>query len=230
MNLTINKLLSTIRKNLFYIITIAILGALLALFVTQFIVPKKYTAQAQMYLDSFNYTEKINISPINEFSQLSYSQTILKSYVQILNSNTFKNKVIEESQLPYTKKQLSTMLNYSIVSDTNLFYISVTSASPYDAQKIANCIVALVPDYIKQYNSSDNIKVVDFAELPEEPENIHIIFNTIVGFTLALIISIIYFTFKKYFSLKIKSSEDLENNYNIPILGSIPNLDKGVKK
>jgi capsular exopolysaccharide synthesis family protein len=76
-------------------------------------------------------------------------------------------------------------------------------------------------------NVSD-IKIIDSAkdtgQPPFKPQT-HL--NTLIGLLLALVIPLIVILLKEYFNTKITTVEEIENTYDIPILGVIGNNKEG---
>ena len=69
------------------------------------------------------------------------------------------------------------------------------------------------------------IHVVDEAEVSETPSNINVSKNMVLFAFAGAIISVIYVLVGNMLDTTVKSSEEIEKNYGIPVLASIPLIE-----
>ena len=76
----------------------------------------------------------------------------------------------------------------------------------------------------------DNVSLMDEAVMPSSPDSPKPILNIAIAFLLGLIISVVVILLMAYLDNTIKSTEELENLFNLPVLGSIPLISDGEEK
>ena len=226
MELSLERDWKILSKNILLIIAAAVVGLICFWGVTALLIPEQYTASSRLYVQVGQTTTTGQNASIND---LNYAQKVVKTYIEMLNSHAFFDKIQEKNRFSYTNAELKKMTTYAIVENTEIFDVKVTSRVPVDSQKIANAIAGLAPEYVNTFNDHDVIKVIDSAGLPTKPSSPDVVLNSIIGFILGLIISIVYVLLREVLDVRIKSTEDLEEKYMIPVLGTIPKFNAGSK-
>ena len=114
------------------LIAAVIIGALIAGLFTHFLIPEKFTATSRMYMVSSSSDSVVDLSDLNIGASLS------NDYVELMKSRPVIEDVIEKQKLDYTYEQVLGMISLSVVSNTRIVKISVTSTDPKEAMEIAN--------------------------------------------------------------------------------------------
>ena len=65
---------------------------------------------------------------------ISAAQSLVKTYIVIMQSRKTLNAVIEQAKLPYTYEQLKSMVSANAVNATEIFEINVTGADPEETE------------------------------------------------------------------------------------------------
>lgn len=183
-----------------------------------------YVAPVSNIDPDYNEYTKLQI----EYQSLVYAKQIINTYLQIFNTNTFRTKLAED----YTKKYgkaFNGSISISEIMESQLFRISVVSTSKEDAYEIAMQIEKTAPEMIIETMGNDTLRVVDKPVKAIGSINNNTIRNTFLGAIIGAILS--YGAAFLIFILdrRIKSEEDLKNNYDIPILGGIVDFNKNYK-
>ena len=119
------------------------------------------------------------------------------------------------------------MVETGAVNNTEIFSITVTSADPEEATKIANTIVDVLPDRISEIMDGSDVRTVDFAVVPSvksSPSTTkNMMLGIIAGFVLACAVIIVI----ELMDTKIHSEDYLLTEYpDIPLLAVIPDMNK----
>ena len=137
----------------------------------------------------------------NISSLKSETSKALSKITKRLNSNQYKLK-----KLPQKEQKLLSFERKYAITEQNYNYLKQKS---YEA---GTAIASNVSD----------IKTIDTAkDTGQKPKSPNTLFNTLIGFLLALILPLIYILIKEFFNNKIQTVEDVENTTKIPILGVI---------
>ena len=108
-----------------------------------------------MYVN--NSSISVGSTQVN-LSDLTAAQSLVETYMVILKTRGTLEEVIKEANLPYDYEQLSGMIEAGAVNSTEVFSISVTSASPEEAEKIANTIAELLPNRIADIVEGSSVR------------------------------------------------------------------------
>jgi len=218
MEFTLAQVIKLLFKRILWIILFTALGLVSTFLVNKFLISETYTASVQFYVNTQDaQTQKIDLNELN------YAQKVVNTYINFLKTKVFYNRIIEETNLPYTAEMLKNSIKTSIVGNTEIFQVSVTTTSAEDSYAIATAIQTIAPDFIKSIKNTTEISVVDPVVMPTQPSGPHVLLNTAIGGLLGFILSILLVFAWELINVNIKDEEELKQRYNKPIIGNIPN-------
>lgn len=223
MEIDLLKLLQALwRKAWAILLVAAILGAA-ALAGTAVFIRPKYRAEALMYVNSSNISvggTKVSISQ----SELTAAQTLVDTYIVILNTRTTLEDVIEQTGVSYDYEELREMITAAAVNGTEVFSIQVVSKSPAEAEKLANSIAQILPEKIASIVEGSSARIVDYAVVPAEKDSPSLLKNTAIGMILGFVLSCGVIVVMELLDDQIHDSDYLVQTYDIPVLAVIPDL------
>jgi capsular exopolysaccharide synthesis family protein len=146
---------------------------------------------------------------------------LVSTYTQIIKSKLVVNRVNDELYLGYSYEKLLGEINVTSVDDTELLKITVTDEDPETATTIANKIVEVFGEEVKDIYKIDNVSVLEEAELPTNPSNIHTVKDMIIAGLVGLVLAsgVVFVIF--YFDDTLRDTETLENDVNLPVLAKV---------
>lgn len=198
---------------------VAVVGIVLA-YTNLFITPT-YRANVTVYVN--NSINSGNVEYVTS-GDLSVSQKLVSTYVNIIKSDTVLQKVSDEKDLPYTASQLRGMITASQVGSTEIFEVYVTNPDPKMAATIANAIAEVAPNEIANFVEGSSTKIIDYAKIPTSHYSPNYAKNALIGFIAGLVIAIVYLTIKYLLDVHINDAEDLDRMFEYPVLGQIPDI------
>lgn len=217
------KLLQALWRRAWALVLAALVCGGIALGYTTFLVTPLYKASALLYVNNSSISvgnTQLSISP----SELSAAQSLVDTYLVILKTRTTLNKVIEEAQLPYSYKDLSSMISAAAVNSTEIFEIVVTNPNPQEAELIANTIAQVLPERISAIVDGSSVRIVDYAIVPSVKASPSLTKNTAIGMFIGFALAAIAVVLMDIFDDQIHSSDYLMQNFDIPVLAVIPEL------
>ena len=116
-----------------------------------------YTASFSLYIVNNNANIESNITS----SDMSASLSLVDTYINIMQSVTVLNQVIEETQISMTAQQLRDMLRFEPIESASVLRVYVTARDPQTALDIAQALVTVTPEQIKKVVEGSSIKIVD---------------------------------------------------------------------
>ncbi|MBE5039514.1 YveK family protein [Ructibacterium gallinarum] len=222
---SINSILSILLPKwpVIFLSTVAL--GMAALLISLFLIQPVYVAGGTLYITGDVTAVSGAVKQNTNLSDLMLSQELAKTYGQILSSNTFFKTVAQESNTNYTYEQIQRLTSISNVEETGLLAISVSHTKPQVACDLANTILRLAPSEIERIVVGGSAVIIDPAELPEAPASPNIPKNTVIGAFAGLILSVLIIFLRDMFDHSIKTADDIENSFSLPILGMIPAME-----
>ena len=199
------------------ILIVAILiGAILSGLYTVRFIPKRYTAVSRMYMISASSDSVVDLSDLNIGASLS------NDYVELMKSRPVINGVIQSLGLEYTYDQLVQMISLSVVSNTRIIRISVTSTDPEEAMMIANQMARTAKAQLPVVMDAPSPSIAEEAVLPTVKSSPSLSRNVLMGALLCLVAVLGVLTFLYMMDDTIKTPEDLEKEFGFMPMTVIP--------
>lgn len=216
-------ILKTLWRKAWVLVLTGIAIAGIAFSYSTFFITPKYSSQIMLYVNNSSFSVG-NTSFSISSSEISAAQSLVKTYIVILNNRTTLEKVIENTGVDYTYEQLSGMIVAAPVDDTEIFSISVTSDDPEEAALIANGIARVLPRRVSEIIDGSSMKVVDMAVVDTQKVSPNITKYTAFGFTLGFFFAFAVVAIYALFDNTIRNEEYILQKYDFPVLAKIPNL------
>ena len=168
-------------------------------------------------------------------SKMNYAMKMLPTYVEVMNTNEFMTNVTnalnKKQNSNYTVGTIKNSMVIELVEDTAIFTISVTTTNAELSYNIAKQLETSVPQMMKKTNNSlVHASVQDKAVKAASAGSLGYPKKCAIGAVIGIIIAAAYVVLRTLFDVRIKSSDELSDKYNIPVLGSIPNFSSSAAK
>jgi capsular polysaccharide biosynthesis protein len=213
----------TLWRRAWVIVLSALLAAGIGFSVATFAIEPTYSSAIMLYINNSSVSiEDLGFSISS--SEISAAQSLVKTYIVLLQNRTTLEKVIEKADVDYTYEDLEDMISASAVNETEVLQITVTSDDPYEAAKIVNAIAEVLPRRITEIIDGSTMAVVDSGAV-----DLQKVFPSITGFTalgllLGAIVSVVILSLLAIGDDTIRNEEYILQNYDYPILAKIPDL------
>lgn len=219
--MSIQEIMELILHKIWLVILGMIIGGVIAYVISTYVVTPTYKANVSMYVNNNNQEDtSLNLN------DLSVSQQLVTTYIEILKSDAVLNKIIDKLDLSYSTSELRKMISATAINGTEIFNLEVTSSNPEEAADIANMLAKVAPEEIVRVVRAGSVEVIDSAKTNYDPVTPNIQLNIIIG-TLGMgIVTIMIIILRKLLDTTVRSISDLEKRYNIPVLGSVPEIRK----
>lgn len=215
------RLIKAVWRHAVVIALVMFLGGGAGLWLARSVVPARYQASALMYVN--NSSISVGSTSIS-LSDLSASQTLVDTYIAILNTRLTLNDVIDRAGLGYTFEQLRGMIDAKAVNGTEIFEVTVTSENPEETERIANTIVEVLPDKIAQIVDGSSVRTVDWAVVPTGRHSPSYSKFTMIGAMAGLLFSCGIVVIRELLDDQIRNEEELLQSYGLPVLAAIPDM------
>jgi len=216
MEIDLLELFSYFMTKIWWIIGAFLIGALLAGLVTKFVITPKYTATAKMYMVSSSSQSVVDLTDLN------IGQTISGDYVELLKTRPIIEDVIQEQNLQYSYKDLVEMLDLSVVNNTRIIQIDVTSTDNKEAMNIANALAEKGVKELPKLMETPAPHIAEYAIVPVNPSSPSLTKNTMIGALLAMLIMLAIFTVQFLLDDTFKTADDIQREFGVMPLTVIP--------
>ena len=222
--ITLWTIIRLLLSKFYWLILAGIAFGLSTYLLVTFAITPKYESRVSFYV--YNSSDKASISGTINNNDLQAAENLATTYSKILGSNSVLDAILEDlgANVSITRKELSKMVEASVVSDTQLLEVVITSTSAQFSCDVANSFVKVAPTEIVRITKAGGVEVVDRPELAAEPSSPRRVFDTAVGFIIGLIIAVIIIILSFLSDRTIYLSEDIENLIGVTVLGQIPTI------
>lgn len=210
------ELFGHFMSKIWWIVGAFIIGALIAGLLTMFVITPKYTATAKMYMVNSSSQSVVDLTDLN------IGQSLSGDYVELLKTRPIVEGVIEEQNLQYSYNQLVNMVNLSIINETRIVQINVTSTDPREAMEIANSLADKGVSELPKLMETPKPHIAEYAIVPVNQSSPSLTKNTMIGALLALLIMLGILTVQFLTDDTFKSAEDIEREFGVMPITVIP--------
>lgn len=201
------------------IILIVLIFMLLGVIYTIGFITPKYSSSTTLVLASNSNQTTANTITATD---ITVNSKLVSTYSEIVKSKNIMRQVISNLGIKIDEDDLRKNVTVSSVKDTELIKISVTNENPSYSAKIANEIATVFIAKIKEIYNIENIQIVDKAEVETIPSNINHPKDIMIFTFIGLVIAAGYVLIANMLDTTIKTAEEVEKEFKIPVLATIP--------
>lgn len=197
-----------------------LVGALLAMAYSIFLVKPQYQSTALVYLRG-NSASSISIQDLQVGTQLT------KDYEIIFKSRPVLKSAIDELNLDMTTKELSQAITISNTEDTRILNITTTASTPKLAKDITNSVMENGMQKVSEIDAQQPYVVESAIENPIKVGTSRTK-TTLLGGLAGLVLMVGYVFIRFVFNDNVSSADDAENLLDVPVLAVVlddENLD-----
>ena len=220
--LDLKDIFELFMSKIFQILIIIIVFIGLGVVYTIGFVEPKYSAKTTLVLASASGSETSNAITTTD---VNLNSKLVSTYSEIVKSDAVVGSVIENLNLNIKDNELKKQVSVSAVEDADIIRITVTNQDADEAAKIANEIAKVFSEKIKELYKINNINVLDQATPNYTPSNINHTKDVLIFVFVGAVIACGYVIIANMLDTTIKSTEDIEKGFGIPVLVSIPLID-----
>ena len=210
-----------IKKRFWIVILTTVIAVGISVLMLQRSNIQMYTAKTTLIVNTQTYENQSVLTS----DQIYAGEKLAVLYGEIIKSRSVLQPVIEKLNLDMQPQQLAGMISVSQVEDTHIMNLSVTDTDPDRAKNIANTIPGVFTEEVKRTIKANGVEVLDPSlggyPIASNKSN-KVVVSGVVGVTVGLFIIFLI----EFLDNKVKTPQDMEKYFNIPVLGVIPNENK----
>lgn len=213
------EILYVLLRKWWMILIGGLVGAILMMVITTYMITPKYQSQAILYVLSKS-TSVTSFADIQIGSAVSEDLEIIATSKPVIDGAI--EKVKNSTGKIFTRGDVKDMLQVSNVEDTRILKIIVTGTNPEDACSIANAIAETTASQMAEIMKSDPPTTVERAEVEEKPISPSLIKNMILGAAIAMFLICVVLVVTFAMNDNIKNEEQVKRYLDAPTLVTIP--------
>lgn len=217
--LDLKELFGIFWKRKLQIILIILIFIVLGVIYTVAFTTPMYSSSTSLVLASSNSNQKTNTITATD---ITVNSKLVSTYSELVKSKNVLSQVKENLNIDINEDSLRNNVTVSSVKDTELIKITVTTKEPNYSAKIANEIAKVFTEKVKEFYNIDNVQVVDQAEVSNVPSNINHKKDVIIFAFIGVAVAVVYVLIANMLDTTIKTAEDIEKEFKLPVVASIP--------
>ena len=217
--LDLKELFGIFWKRKLQIILIILIFIVLGVIYTVAFATPMYSSSTSLVLASSNSNQKTNTITATD---ITVNSKLVSTYSELVKSKNVLSQVKENLNIDINEDSLRNNVTVSSVKDTELIKITVTTKEPNYSAKIANEIAKVFTEKVKEFYNIDNVQVVDQAEVSNVPSNINHKKDVIIFAFIGVAVAVVYVLIANMLDTTIKTAEDIEKEFKLPVVASIP--------
>ncbi|MCI8412255.1 MAG: hypothetical protein HFJ40_07540 [Clostridia bacterium] len=215
------------NKKVQIILIILIFIAIGIIYTIGFTTPKYSSSTTLVLASSSNNQTTANTITATD---ITVNSKLVSTYSELVKSKNVLRQVISNLNIEVNESSLRNNVKVSSVKDTELIEITVTNENPTYASKIANEIAKVFTGKVKEIYNIDNVQVVDEAEISNTPSNINHKKDIVIFAFVGLVVAAGYVLVANMLDTTVKTAEEVEKEFKLPVLASIPIYDAEPQK
>jgi len=222
--ISLQELFSILRKSLWRILALTIVAALISFAVSTFLIKPTYQAGTQILV-----TPKKQENNVIDASQVQSSVTLVNTYRVIIKSPAILEKVqAEVENAPDSIGALNNMITVESEQNSQVINVSVQNTDAALASNVANSVAKVFSEDITELMNVDNVKVLSVSGIPTAPVSPNILLNTAIAAVVGFLLGVGLAFLREILDRRIRTEEQVQKILDLPVLGSIPDIDSKV--
>lgn len=223
------------NKKVQIILIVVIFAMIGAIYTIGFVTPMYSSSTTLVLAKIENLTGIVETTNSITTTEVAINANLVTTYSELIKSKNILRQVISNLGLRISEGSLRGNISVNSVKDTELIEITVSNENATYAAKVANEIAKVFTEKVEEYYNINNVHIVDEAEVSNAPSNIHHVKDVILFAAIGMAVAVAYVLIINLLDVTIKSTEDIEKGFGIPVIASIPLIEsfeneKGGKK
>ncbi|MEN6391104.1 MAG: Wzz/FepE/Etk N-terminal domain-containing protein [Syntrophomonas sp.] len=220
----IHRLFSALRRRIWIMILMAVLGAGAAsAFVYFFPVVFNYQADSSVYI--MNVIKEQDGKMIST-EGLFYNRSLVQNYGELIKSRRVTDEALRNLQtqgIVINEKELNKAVVMTMKTDSDIMVVSTTWSDPQIAAIMSNAVSGAFVNTLNELTNSNSVGILDQARPPLIPlstttASLRVLIGLLAGFLIGF--GIIYI--QELLDTTVRTIEEIEEDLNLKVIGIIP--------
>jgi capsular exopolysaccharide family len=221
--INLRDLLSYFKKRLILFIVTVLFVVSAGTIYSVFILKPEYKAQATVILSSDKSKNTVQ-------SEINANKNLIDTYTEVVKSHRVLDRVKNEMRIDDTYEQLVKKVTVASLKDTEIISISVVDRDKNHSYSLANKIANTFTNEIGQIYNDKSVNVLDRAVEPQKPHNVDLVKQEAIYAAAGIVLATAVIFLMFYIDRTIKTTEQIEQLFKLPIYGKIRKLETEKQK
>lgn len=217
--ISISEILDSLKKRWKLIVVITLGATLLSGIVSFFLLKPQYEAATKVFIGKEEGAEQ----GYNQSDVIMYQQ-LMKTYSEAIKTKDLVKRSIEKVDTDLKVSEVLEGLTVTNVASTQILEIKFKGGNPEEARDIVAAVTEEFINTSKTLVPNGNVKVIEQVVIPENPVSPNKTMNISIAFILGLMVGVGIAFLLEFMDNTIKSKEQLEREFQLPVLGAIPSI------
>lgn len=222
------------NKKLQILLIVAIFAVIGIIYTIGFVTPM-YTSSTTLVLATANNVQGAEQTNSITTTDVTLNSKLVSTYSELVKSKNILREVISNLSINVSEETLRNNVAVTSVKDTEVIKITVSNENATYAAKIANEIAKVFTEKVKEIYKINNVHILDEAEVSSAPSNINHMKDIVIFAFVGFVIAAAYAFIANILDTTIKSTEDVEKGFGIPVIASIPliesfEMERGIRR
>ncbi|OZT78628.1 YveK family protein [Salinicoccus roseus] len=216
----LEKVLDILKNNRTSIILWTLLGLLVALVITYYVISPRYEAQTQVLVSQPEDTMVNN-------ENIETSLQLVQTYRDIILDRGTLVEVIDNLGLEHSVSDLADQIEVGNQDQSQVIAITVGDETVEGAESIANEVAAVFQERVMEVMNVDNVSILSPAviEPDTDPVSPQPLINITVGLVIGLLIGMTLAFARSILDKSVRNEGDAEKYLGLPVVGSVAKFE-----
>ncbi|UTH13604.1 YveK family protein [Macrococcus equipercicus] len=218
----LKEVLHILKRNLKWIIGLAVTLALLAFLYSAFLKTPIYQSESQVIIN-----QKGKDTNVYNPGEVQTNLQLINTYSQMVNSKVVRQKVVDNLKIDAKEEDLADRITVTSEADSQLMKINVSGPHTKQNARIANELATVTQKEVKRVMGVDNLSVFSKADTNEKqsPVKPKPLQNAVIAGLLGAILGTAIGFLKKLLDNRMNTEEKIEQYLGLPTLGKIYKIE-----
>ena len=222
-NISVMFILNILKKGWKLMVIFLLLGAAASYAISTYFITPMYSSNLSLYVLSSNSIGT------NSASDINFSSRLARTYIIILKEQTVREQVANKLHTKISSGQLSSMVTFEAVDDTEVIKISATSSDPELSAEICNVYGSVAPEVLQRVVKAGSVEIIGKARASSSPISPNVQTNTLYGAAAGVAAAIVIVLLRVLIDNTVQSEEEFKRIVGIPVWASIPSFTNSAK-
>lgn len=219
----LKEIFKALKKRWKLIINVTLIITIVSALVSFFVIKPKYEATVKLFIGKDQSSSE---EAAYNNSDVAMYQSLLKTYGEIIKTKDIAKKSISETGYDLKPSEVLKKVSIETIANTQIIKIKYTSKNPEECVNMLNSIKKNFITLAEELVVNGNIQVLAEPRFPVSPSSPNKPLNIVIGLVFGLMVGIGIVLLMEFLDNTYKDKNSFENEFDIPVLGVIPNMKK----
>lgn len=222
----LSRLAKALLKWSWLLVAVAIVFGLVSYIYSSNMIAPTYRSNFTAYVLSRESTEDerdVSVGELNASIGLAYA------YGEIIRSRSVLSEAADRSKYVVSYGELAGKVSISVSETTAILTVYVEDTDKLRAYDLACAIAKIAPGRVNKVTGGGTMNIIDEPVVPGgqyTPNNKQ---NALLGAVIGFLLAAIFVIVREMVNDKVNSTQELEQRYQIAIIGAIPDLKQSTR-